>query len=55
MRGETIYSTESRSTCAIDSAIVHLVLALRVRGQRRGRDDRQVDVGQRGVLVAESV
>ena len=36
-------------------AVVHLVLALRVRGQRRGRDDRQVDVGQREILVAERV
>ena len=32
-------------------SVVHLALALRARGHRRGRDNRQVDVGKRGVLV----
>jgi hypothetical protein len=29
-------------------SVVPLVLALQARGHRRGRDNRQVDVGQRG-------
>ena len=29
-------------------SVVRLALALRARGHRRGRDNRQVDVGQRG-------
>ena len=29
-------------------SVVRLVFALRARGYRRGRDNRQVDVGQRG-------
>ena len=46
-RGETICSMVVHLFDRL-SQLSTLVLALRARGQRRGRDDPQVDVGRRG-------